>query len=76
MTVYVDKWRPIETAPKDGTRIILYQPGGDGDDPSRTTDIGAWGRWEGASWCWVMTAGDGWVRPTHWMPLPEKPTNG
>lgn len=67
-------WLPIETAPKDGTRVILW----DGEEV-RTGGC----RWE--SWYneWVeavvpvgyengVSAVD---NPTHWMPLPEPPGN-
>ena len=73
-TAKVQQWRPIETAPKDGTEIILsrearvtsglwFDMGGD--------DEGAEG-WSG----WVSQDG-GFSEehpPTNWMPLPEPPT--
>ena len=67
-------WRPIETAPKDGTEILLYCPEWD------TPYLGAWGHAEDS----IL---DGWMSPdvlplkwtelvespTHWMPLPAPP---
>ena len=66
-------WQPIETAPKDGTRILVYMEG---------AIIEAW--WEdgysGGEWdCVSMSShGCGCCRstndaPTHWVPLPAKP---
>lgn len=74
-------WLPIETAPKDGTRIILRCP-----------NIGAIEGWwdcvdgggfeEGPPIFWWTTEndliifGDGsYDDPTHWMPLPPPPNN-
>jgi hypothetical protein len=68
----MSKWQPIETAPKDGMRVLFYTPGDDetGYLPSMqvsyidkggelpTYDVDQWH--------------DG-LRPTHWMPLPEPP---
>lgn len=71
-------WRPIETAPKDGTLILLYF-----SDP----DAIAWGEhiWiaRGAAkgddfyWidqsCDVLVLSDYRNQPTHWMHLPLPP---
>jgi hypothetical protein len=63
-------WQPIETAPKDGTEVLLWIKG-DEESPRK-------GRWEerldlrrGHKWCVAY----GWCEdtPTHWMPLPEPP---
>jgi hypothetical protein len=63
-------WRPIETAPKDGTQIILYPCFGIPSDPQ----AGNW--YEGKRLkCWKSTWGNMNfpVQPTHWMPFPEPP---
>lgn len=79
------EWKGIDSAPKDGTEIILMKAG--------RVSSGSWVEWseteshydstgnyigrttveEGASWC----SYDGGFceddEPTHWMPLPEPP---
>ena len=79
-----DEWQPIETAPKDGTWVLLS--GGDcgqeSDDPSCVS--GQWttylnggqceGHWQFA---WFDGGYYGWYDdPTHWMPLPNPPATG
>ena len=76
-------WQPIETAPKDGTAVLLYglwagEIAGPTSHP--TTDIGAWskhkGDFDGFEWC--LSTGDAyacWMKPTHWMPLPPAPAD-
>ena len=54
-------WQPIETAPKDGSRILLATPSGKVSDGMWSTQYRVW------SWPYVM------VEPTHWMPAPEPP---
>jgi len=54
-------WQPIETAPKDGSFILLATPKGRIADGFWSPVYGVW------SWPYVM------VEPTHWMPLPERP---
>lgn len=53
-------WQPIETAPRDGTVIIVYAPG--------LFQTAAWidGYWTNACESWLDDV-------THWMPLPEPP---
>jgi hypothetical protein len=70
------EWRTIESAPKDGTKILLLVGdvaigGGwvvNGCKPDRSG-------WEvvtlGSHGCGCC--GGGFEKPTHWMPLPVKP---
>ena len=71
----MSNWQPIDTAPKDGTDILLFRSGA----VHR-------GRWEKQRyherpkpyWSDDLERGLGviWCRehpPTHWMPLPEPP---
>lgn len=60
-----NKWQPIETAPKDGTNILVY-----------SESIGrmiAWYKFNNYPFGdWVNLRFD-IISPTHWMPLPEPP---
>ena len=71
-------WQPIETAPKDGTEVFLYFPGG-----GRKIWSGYWkhsqhysnGKLEYDRAYWVtgmMSVGKD-LEPTHWMTAPEPP---
>lgn len=53
-------WQPIETAPRDGTVILLA------DMRGRVAN-GEFGNYKVWSWPYVM------VEPTHWMPLLQPP---
>lgn len=83
-------WRPIETAPKDGTLILLMVAAdADSEASSMPTEdamtyrtIGANNfsndredRWQFAGWCWSH---DHWVEgrgtPVRWQPLPASPS--
>jgi len=68
------EWQPIETAPKDGRRILLGREGWcevgrwaldyecrQNADPGAWSDDHDYGGPEDDSW------------PTHWTPLPEPP---
>jgi hypothetical protein len=57
-----ERWQPIETAPRDGTRVLLYFE-------SRWT-LG--GTFNDLSNDWLID-GDHEEPPTHWMPLPPAP---
>jgi len=71
------EWHPIETAPKDDTRIICGRFTGDAEamqegfvavdwrrDTARGHRYNGYGEFNMSSW-----------PPTHWMPLPEPPAN-
>lgn len=76
------EWKPIETAPRDGTHVLLFAPE---DHPKIVvgfyevfdTADGATEEW----WAYAdMTLrdisgeiGGGAGGPTHWMPLPDEP---
>ena len=68
------EWRPIESAPKDGTRVLIYTCRG---NPStyegvliaeyvQTDDNGD--RW------WELDEGGRAMNPAGWKPLPEPPS--
>ena len=62
-------WQPIETAPKDGTSVLLWSV------EIREPVIGCWSTAHATirEW-WVDSWGPpGFDDPTHWMPLPEGP---
>lgn len=69
-------WLPIESAPKDGSFILLFSSG-DGVNMAR------WGVPEpfGDEKAWTTPSeGPGYSseieNPTHWMPLPNPPSGG
>lgn len=71
-------WQPIETAPRDGTPILVYSPGHDQSDPTNII-VAKFEDYEGETW-WAFCenvladiAGQVDPEPTHWMPLPEPP---
>lgn len=68
-----DKWQPIETAPKDGTWIMIYEPYGGGQNVDLTHWIASWGDY-GHDEGWI-DQDDALVtrNPTHWQPLPTPP---
>jgi hypothetical protein len=60
------QWQPIETAPKDGSDILLYEV------PAGKTHIGYFSPVTDMSKKWGNHYGYGFD-PSHWMPLPEPP---
>lgn len=74
-------WQPIETAPKDGTTVVVYFKG---HGPMTVAWEDPWGDGpEAATWCVTdhkhgpypvrgYRTGD----DTHWRPLPEPPNGG
>ena len=61
-------WKPIETAPKDGTSILGFQAT-PGDHENRMAVCWRYGKSEAPLWM-----GEGGLMPTHWMPLPPAPS--
>lgn len=62
-----DGWRPIEAAPKDGTRIICW-------GPRLSVAECEWRpAWAGYPAGWYRSNQPPEVHPTHWMPLPAPP---
>lgn len=66
------KWQTIESAPKDGTVILLgyFQEGGGGGNPL----VAYWHR-QKRQWCASHDAyaAEGHFAPSHWMNLPPPP---
>ena len=68
------KWQPIDTAPKDGTDLLLfcredYRPAG---QLCEYMEVGSWGLSYFDVMSWISDAASP-LTPTHWMPLPGAP---
>jgi hypothetical protein len=60
------EWQPIETAPKDQARVMLFSAW-----PMKRIVVA---RWIGSPHeCWLCEGGGLADRVTHWMPLPDPP---
>lgn len=74
-------WRPIESAPRDGTMVLLFftawgSRGPDGrDNPPDSKGHTYIGRWDGSDWT-DGEAGFYGRECTHWRPLPAPPREG
>ena len=66
------QWQPIETAPRDGTEILLgyFLEAGGGGRPS----VAFWHDIH-KKWCGNegLLNAEGYFSPTHWQPLPIPP---
>ena len=56
------EWQSIDTAPRDGTTVLLASPRGRMANGNWHQTYGVW------SWPYVL------IEPTHWMPLPDPPS--
>jgi hypothetical protein len=61
----MSKWQPIETAPRDGTKLLLFRQTKNGG----RCDTGYWHQPANPDYKGFWTAS----RVSHWMPLPEPP---
>ena len=78
----MNEWQPIETAPKEGTDVILSWWTLGSSDRKRIVQAGRFdkdnGDGEYHSETWASCFWDGWdtpPTPTHWMPLPAPPSS-
>jgi hypothetical protein len=83
-------WKPIRTAPKDGTAFLAYgRHVGSPSDAQRGVEPGdhwwaiiLWDIWREPGllqknrWCFAKDGAVTWSDPTHWMPLPDPPPGG
>lgn len=66
--IVLPHWRPIETAPVDGTHVLVW----DGYVVlAHSSDPEHWYESDSSD----PVSGSERVHPTHWMPLPEPPTS-
>lgn len=61
--VKANQWLPIETAPKDGTNVLVVEDG----NVLVASYINGYG--------WDIYPGQ-LINPTHWQPLPQVPGEG
>lgn len=59
-------WRPIESAPRDGTEVLLFWPRKHSEKPIIISGQNTTGN----QW-WSRRVGS--LTPTHWQPLPPPP---
>ena len=62
-------WQTIDSAPRDGSRVLLFEAGG------FMAEV-CWGEWIGGEWRDIGDIGCNgqWgYEPTHWQPLPPPP---
>lgn len=78
----MNEWHKIETAPKNGTHILVFVPeeGDWSQADGRYLDLIYVVKWDGKngddSPRWLEASGEGFStfpEATHWMPLPEPP---
>ena len=73
----MSEWKPIETAPKDGTDVILLWKGSvefGWYNVQRNPKFGEWSFYFSGSAAYSASNRDpNCPNPTHWMPLPDPP---
>lgn len=69
------EWQPIETAPKDGTPILIYcsDLGDERYSGAAITTVVWEGTWSLCQCGTYAEDGDLFGTPSHWMPLPNPP---
>ena len=77
----MSEWQPIETAPKDGTCVLVYGEGTYDEGDLRKIAVAQYTNYlngRETDWHWQFAWYYGgyygkFYDPTHWMPLPESP---
>ena len=71
------EWQPIDTAPKDGT-VILIWPAKSAFASSDDELISYVVRWSYLEQGWIEASGEEYAAfyPSHWCPLPAPPKKG
>lgn len=59
-------WKTIETAPRDGTDVLLWD--------GQAVELGHWLDWDDGTGDWVDREFLP-LRPTYWMNLPDPPSS-
>ena len=71
-------WMPIETAPKDGTMLLLFTRERCANCPEQSVGVGTAYWHPNKFWCNGRLATGEYTRmhhaPSHWQPLPQPPT--
>lgn len=72
-------WRPIETAPKDGTKVLIAEPVNEEHAMDQYAVYAAWWDADEAIWTDYAVKSFGYEEvqayaPTHWRPLPASPS--
>ena len=75
----MDQWQPIESAPKDGTEVLIYEL----RDGAHIRQVAKYvesfkmkdGVWSPSEWHWTEAHGEQYAiyQPTHWAPLLAPP---
>ena len=67
-TAQADGWQSIETAPKDGRRILVHPA-------IEAADAWSKAHWSAQNECWIVGGSPSGVLHTAWHPLPPPPTS-
>ena len=69
------EWQPIDTAPKDGTAILIWPAKSSFTGDDTISYVVRWNDWKQG---WIEASGEEYdtFYPTHWMPLPAPPKKG
>lgn len=62
-------WFPIDSAPKDGSLVLLFVP----DEEPQFIAGGFMSGPNGRGWTCPVVDGVFYAKPTHWVPLPAPP---